>query len=75
MTLFALAFLLPVLLLAGLSLWTYYRRTPRERCKRLFIQIAHHPAYYALDAPKLVNAVNDEDVAYLRAYLKAMGRS
>ncbi len=82
MNLIAFVYLLPFLLILGICLWTMFRRTPRERCKRLFAKIVSHPLYSArirdtshrFDLPNLVDAVNDEDVAYLKAYLKGMGR-
>ncbi len=68
------ALLLPFALLVVFLVWTMVRRSPLERCKRLFVKIATSPHYKAADSPKLVNAVQCEDEAYLKQYLRSMDK-
>jgi hypothetical protein len=80
-TAFIIVYVAPFALIIAAMLWVMLRRTPEQRAKILFTQIVDHMqtseacrAYYAKNFHFVWGAVQDCDLAYLRAFLKNIRR-
>ena len=76
-----LVFTLPFILVLAALLWCALRRSPEQRTRSLFVKIeAHaraHPEcskHFSMSVPNLISAIDDCDIAYLKAFLRNLRR-